>query len=77
METTVLVFGQITDITGESSIKISGVADTNGLIHLLHKNYPQLQSLEYSIAVNKNIIRENTLLKNNDTVAILPPFSGG
>ena len=77
METTVLVFGQITDITGESSIKISGVADTNGVIHLLHKNYPHLQSLEYSIAVNKNIISESTLLKNNDTVAILPPFSGG
>lgn len=77
METNVLVFGQITDITGENHIKISGVADTNGVIHLLHKNYPQLQSLEYSIAVNKKIIRENTPLKNNDTVAILPPFSGG
>lgn len=77
METNVLVFGQITDITGENHIKISGVADTNGVIHLLHKTYPKLQSLEYSIAVNKKIIRENTPLKNNDTVAILPPFSGG
>ena len=74
METNVLVFGQITDITGENHIKISGVADTNGVIHLLHKNYPQLQSLEYSIEIKKNIIRENTLLKNNDTVEILPPF---
>ena len=77
MEINVLVFGQITDITGKGSLKFSDVKDTDELILQLKNKYPQLQPLEYSIAVNKKMIHDNTLLKNNDTVAILPPFSGG
>lgn len=77
MEINILVFGQIAEMTGESSFAFSDVEDTDELILQLKDDYPQLQSLEFSIAVNKKIIRKNTALKNNDTVAILPPFSGG
>lgn len=77
MEINVLVFGQIADITGEERLKISGITNTVELKQLLHKKYPQLEALEYSIAVNKKIIQENSLLQNEDTVALLPPFSGG
>lgn len=77
MEINLLVFGQIADITGKNSWKISGVHNTDNLLQKLIIDFPALKSLSYSIAVNKVIIRENTLLANDDTVAILPPFSGG
>lgn len=77
MEINVLTFGQVTDIIGESSLKIPDVKNTDELNQLLEKRYPGLKSIQYSIAVNKKMIQENTVLQNEDTVAILPPFSGG
>ncbi len=77
MEINLLVFGQIADFTGKNMWKISGVHNTDDLLQKLITDFPDLKSLSYSIAVNKVIIRENTLLANDDTVAILPPFSGG
>ena len=77
MEINLLSFGQVADITGNPGLKISDVKNTNELNIFLVKNWPQLQSIKYSIAVNKKIIQENTQLHHEDTVAILPPFSGG
>ncbi len=77
MEINLLVFGQIGDITGKTMWKIAGVQNTDDLLQKLITDFPALKSLSYSVAVNMVIIRKNTLLANNDTVAILPPFSGG
>lgn len=77
MEINVLLFGKVADIIGKGNLNFSDASDTGEVIFLLKKNYPQLQSLGYSIAVNKKIIQENTQLNDNDNVAILPPFSGG
>ncbi|MBK5270733.1 MAG: MoaD/ThiS family protein, partial [Bacteroidia bacterium] len=32
---------------------------------------------KYLIAVQKEIISSDTVLNNNDTVALLPPYAGG
>ena len=77
MEINLLVFGQLADITGRNSCKIADVPTTDDLLQKMITDFPALKSVSYSIAVNKVIIRENTLLADNDTVAILPPFSGG
>ena len=77
MEINLLSFGQVADITGKDPLKIPDVRNTNELNGFLIKAWPQLESIKYSIAVNKKIIRENTQLHDEDTVAILPPFSGG
>lgn len=77
MKVNVLAFGQISDITGDESLEISGVTDTDQLVRLLHQKYDNLKSFEYRLAVNKKMISGNTELKNEDTVALLPPFSGG
>lgn len=38
-----------------------------------------LEKLPFSVAVNQKIINKvnNLILKNNDIVALLPPFAGG
>ena len=77
MEIQLLAFGQIIDIVGKSVWKMQGIEDSNSLIEKLEEQYPVLSTTSYSIAVNKKIIQENTVLKENDTIALLPPFSGG
>lgn len=77
MEIKILTFGQIADITGKTEHRISGVKDTDELNNKLAELFPVLYSIKYSIAVNKKVIQANTVLTNDDTVALLPPFSGG
>lgn len=77
MKINILAFGQIVDIVGDSSWSISGVDNTDQLELKLKKEFPGLLNTKYALAVNKQVIHQNTSLSNDDTVAILPPFSGG
>ena len=73
----VLTFGAITEITGSKSFLMNGIDSTQHLVDLLEEKYPRLKTVQYAIAVNKEVIQQNTILDNDATVAILPPFSGG
>lgn len=77
MKVNLRLFGQLTDITGTDSLTIEGVADTSTLMKTLCGDYPALTHSKYIIAIDKKVITENTLLTDNCTVALLPPFSGG
>lgn len=76
MSVKIILFGKLADIAG-SSVSVDNVADTDSLVNSLNKRYPELATAKYVIAVDKQIIKENTLLNNRSTVALLPPFSGG
>ena len=76
MNIKVILFGKLSDIAG-SAVSVNDVADTDSLVNTLHRNYPALANIKYLIAVDKQVIRENTTLNNNSVVALLPPFSGG
>lgn len=75
MSLKVIMFGKLADIAG-NAISVNA-DDTDGLIAILHKDYPALSGTKYVIAVDKQIINRNTVLNNNSVVALLPPFSGG
>jgi molybdopterin synthase sulfur carrier subunit len=77
MEINLLAFGQIAEVTGKSTWKMVEIKDTNILIKNLEEQFPALVKMKYSIAVNKKVIQENTTINENDTIALLPPFSGG
>jgi molybdopterin converting factor small subunit len=72
-----MLFGNITDITGTQSLVLSNVASTYELKSQMGKLYPALNDIVYSVAVNKHIVQQDTTLEDGDTVALLPPFSGG
>ena len=80
MKIKVLLFGISTDLVGTSSMEIdlnenSTVADFK---YHLQDTFPSLSQLNsYAIAVNESYSSDNTELKNNDTVAVIPPVSGG
>jgi len=77
MKINIILFGQLTDITGTDSVMLEDVPDTDTLMNLLHQTYPALSQSKYLVAVDKTIIEKNTMLTDNCTVALLPPFSGG
>jgi molybdopterin synthase sulfur carrier subunit len=72
----VLVFGSLTDIVAPLPNDI--ICDnTEQLVGLLEAKYPAIKTTTYFIAVNGKMVRENTSLQPTDTVALMPPFSGG
>lgn len=72
-----MFFGQLIEITGSNIITIPVATDTDELMQQLIKQYPLLQQASFVIAVNREIIRENTLLTEKTEIALLPPFAGG
>ncbi len=77
MELEILTFGQISDIIGKSTFKISYINNTQDLIENLTNEFPELKNTRYIVAVNKHIVHQNIQLNPGDVVALLPPFSGG
>ncbi len=76
MNVKILAFGQIAEITGQSE-SIVTAKDTDGLRLRLTEQFSALKATQFAMAVNKKVISENTVLNDGDTVALLPPFSGG
>ena len=74
---TVLTFGAVTDIVGNSHLQVEEVASTDDLKERLETDFPRLKSINYAIAVNRQIVTGATTLDSSSTVALLPPFSGG
>lgn len=77
MEVQVIFFGSITDITIDNSVLIDHCVDVNSLVQELIERYPALANKKYFIALNQKMVHENVKLKLGDTVALMPPFSGG
>lgn len=73
----VLVFGQLKEITGSGSINVPTAASTEELVAWLAAKYPAMTGLKYLVAVDKEIVQENTLLKEENTIALLPHYAGG
>lgn len=77
MTTTILSFGRIASITGSTSFVMDSVVDIDQLRIMLHSLYPELATLKYAIALNKEIVVGNEAIPQGATIALLPPFSGG
>lgn len=77
MKIKIQLFGPLTEICNSHQIETELVADTHTLLEVLKKQYPALKTSIFVIAVNNQLRKENTLLQEDDTVSLLPPFSGG
>ena len=73
----VILFGQLVDLAGSSTLEFDGIEDTSKLQEQLHALIPGLVGATYRMAVEKKVVTEQTVLPDNATVALLPPFSGG
>lgn len=77
MKLEIISFGKISEFIRQQQIEISDVINTDQLKNYLETSFPQLAGMKYKLAINQNVIQSNQSLKNEDKVAIMPPFSGG
>jgi len=80
MTITVKYFGAIADITHkkEEQFLLESSSGSVELLQLeLEKKYPSICQNSYSIAVNQLVTHQNVALKDQDEIALLPPFAGG
>ncbi len=73
----ILVFGQLTDIVGKSSISIDFAANVREIRSTLNALYPALKDKTYVIAIDNKIMDNDAEIKAENVIALLPPFSGG
>jgi len=71
------LYGVLAEIAGSNAIELINVNDINAVKKELELKYPEVKEYNYFIAVNDKIINENRILKNEDSIAVMPPFSGG
>lgn len=75
MEIKIIAFGQIAQIIGkEIYVKATDVVS---LKITLQNHFPALAEVKYAMAINKKLVKGNINLTQNDTVALMPPYSGG
>ena len=80
MKIKTLFFGMARDLAGQSIVNIEiNEGMTVGLFRdLLTKKYPLFSEMDsFAIAVNESYAEKAAILTENDTVAIIPPVSGG
>lgn len=77
MDVQVIFFGSIIDITLVDSVLLNNCTDLDSIVNDLIERFPSLANKKYFIAVNQKMVHENIKLKMGDTVALMPPFSGG
>lgn len=77
MQVNVILFGLLKDLAGKGNIILENVADTESLVAILYEKYPAMVNKKFIIAVDKQVVSKNTVLTDNSTIALMPPFSGG
>jgi sulfur-carrier protein len=73
----VLPFGILREILGTALLEYRDIHNTDMLQDKLQSDYPKLKEASFVMALNRQIIQENTALTPGAEVALLPPFSGG
>lgn len=73
----IIPFGKLADILEHNAVIVEHIFDTDGLRQALERQFPQIIHIQYLVAVNRKIVTENTILDDDATIALLPPFSGG
>tara|TARA_B100000809_G_C15140550_1_gene533024 strand:- start:13714 stop:13944 length:231 start_codon:yes stop_codon:yes gene_type:complete len=70
-------FGMIAEAINKSEEDFVFVENLDLLTLKLEGEYPKLKDLNYKFAVNQTLVATNITLKENDEIALLPPFAGG
>ncbi len=77
MSIQIKVFGQLSEIAGNTELELNELLDTDQIREQLLSDFPKLEQHPFVMAVNKKIIKQNQKLNEGDEVALLPPFAGG
>ncbi|AQM41383.1 MULTISPECIES: molybdopterin converting factor subunit 1 [Staphylococcus] len=75
----VLYFAEIKEVLDKSSedIDLSYDITVDEFVSDLFERYPSINSKKFQIAINEEFVKGDDIVKPNDTVALIPPVSGG
>lgn len=74
---TLHIFGQLTDVLQTDQMEVRNQENTDDLMAWLLNQFPALQGFSVVLAVNNSIIHQQTPIASGDSLALMPPFSGG
>ena len=79
---TIKYFANLREIAGKSEEKLSsGDLSFEAFHQLIGKSQPQIAELirtkKIMVSVNHSMAEINTVIRDGDEIALLPPFSGG
>jgi molybdopterin converting factor subunit 1 len=74
----ILCFAQVSEQLGASSLELDlGPMTVDAFLEEFKQRYPNLRLDHVMIAVNEQFVDETHRIEPHDTVALLPPVSGG
>lgn len=74
----VLLFAHLQEAIGDSELRVDLSGHTVGQIKVWMENqYPKLSLQQMMAAVNEEFAEDEVILNNGDTLAFIPPISGG
>ena len=74
----ILLFAHLQEMIGESKLCVDQSDRTIGQIkEWMEVQYPQVNLQHVMTAVNEEFATDATVVKKGDTVAFIPPISGG
>ena len=77
MQLNIKYFGLLAEVTqcSEEALDFSK-SSVLELLDVLFEKYPNLETKDFQVAQNHEIVSRETLISENE-IALLPPFSGG
>lgn len=75
----VLYFAELKDIANQQSetIDVSKPLTVEAFKVMIVERYPEMAHKQFQIAVNEEFVKLTDYIKPGDTVALIPPVSGG
>ncbi|CCE59923.1 TPA: molybdopterin converting factor subunit 1 [Staphylococcus argenteus] len=75
----VLYFAEIKEILkkGQEDIVLEKAVTVQQFESFLFERYPQINNKKFQVAVNEEFVQKSDFINPNDTVALIPPVSGG
>lgn len=70
-------FGMVAEKIGFSELELDHSGNSEELLEALLIKFPELNSVKFTLAVNKKIVNGNQEIPEYAEIALLPPFSGG
>ncbi|WP_196890934.1 MoaD/ThiS family protein [Aureivirga marina] len=80
MEITILTFGILSDLLEKEEFQVQLTPEMNVLNfkQYLLENFSKLNGYSnFSVAINETYASDDTIIKEKDIIALIPPVSGG
>jgi len=77
MEIKVLFFGVLAEVAKTGFRYYTNIRSFDDLRLRIEDEFPEMVHYKYRIAVNREFVSSDPLLKDDDEVAFMPPFEGG